>query len=205
MFDYRSELDRRIAQFASYLEPMNHRTHEVAHGSCFMIFQERRCEGSADAVLVEKREVGLQAGQSAFSEFGIVGDPDDSASYKLPSEGWRANDSLNRFIQFSFENQWFCMDLPRQTLFRPEAEQVLRYRGGFFYLADRKEFTLHGEDIEGYDPFRKIYLYEDEQSAAEDMAFIFFQVWMFPVESRLYVSSAAFGGKHHWEQGVPIE
>ena len=37
------------------------------------------------------------------------------------------------------------------------------------------------------------------------MAFVFFQVWKFPVESRLFVSSAAFSGKHDWEQGVPIE
>ena len=112
---------------------------------------------------------------------------------------------MNRFIQFSFENKWFCIDMPIQTLFRPEAEEILRYRKGFFDLADRKQFTLHGEDVEGHDPFRKIYVYGDEESAAEDMAFVFFQVWKFPVESRLFVSSAAFSGKHDWEQGVPIE
>jgi hypothetical protein len=63
--------------------------------------------------------------------------------------------------------------MPRQTLSRDEAQQIVRYRTGFFYLSDRKQFTLHCEDVEGYDPFRKVYVYRDESSAAEDMAFIF--------------------------------
>jgi hypothetical protein len=205
MFDYRGELERRITQFAGFLRPMNHRAHEIAQGPCYMIFEERRPEGSSDAALVEKRELALHAVQSAFGEFGLTADENDSASYGLPEEGWRGDDSMNRFIQFSFENKWFCIDMPIQTLFRPEAEEILRYRKGFFDLADRKQFTLHGEDVEGHDPFRKIYVYGDEESAAEDMAFVFFQVWKFPVESRLFVSSAAFSGKHDWEQGVPIE
>lgn len=205
MFDYRSELERRIAQFAGFLQPMYHRAHEIAHGPCFMIFEERRPEGSSDAALVEKRELALQSIQSAFGEFGFTADEDCSASDGLPEEGWRGDDSLTRFIQFSFENKWFCIDMPIQTLFRPEAEEILRYRKGFFDLADRKQFTLYGEDVEGHDPFRKIYLYGDDQSAAEDMAFVFFQVWKFPVDSRLYVSCEAFGGKHQWEQGVSIE
>jgi hypothetical protein len=37
------------------------------------------------------------------------------------------------------------------------------------------------------------------------MAFIFFQVWKFPVDSRLFVTSASFNGKHEWEQGLAIE
>ena len=205
MFDYRSELERRIAQFGGYLKPMNHRAHEIAHGPCFMIFEERRPHGSNDAALVEKRQLALQAVQAAFVDSGSTCDPDDRALHDLPDEGWRGDNSLNRFIQFSFENEWFCIDMPIQTLFRPEAEAILRYRKGFFYLADRTQFTLHEEDVDGYDPFRKIYLYGDEQSAAEDMAFVFFQVWKFPVTSRLYVRSASFGGTHQWEHGVPID
>ncbi len=204
MFDYRGELDRRIAQFASFLQPMHYRTHEIARGSCFMIFDERRPTGPSDAALVEKRKIALQAVKSDFDEFDFVAG-DDSGSDGWPDEGWRGDDSLNRFVQFSFERNWFCIDMPIQTLFRPEAEQILRYRKGFFYLADRQQFTLYDEDVEGFDPFRKIYLYGDEVAAAEDMAFVFFQVWKFPVTSRLYVSSAAFGSEHEWERGVPIE
>lgn len=208
MFDYRDEFQRRIAQFASYLESMNHRSHEIAHCPCFMIFEEFQGDGSTGEELAEKRQLALEAVRSAFLQVGGSGisDPDNDGPFDLPDEGWRGDDSANRFIQFSFEEKRFCIDMPIETLFRPEAAEILRHRTGFFYLADRKEFTLYGEDVEGHDPFRKIYLYGDERSAAEDMAFVFFQVWKFPVDSRLYVSSAAFGdNKHEWEQGVPIE
>jgi len=36
------------------------------------------------------------------------------------------------------------------------------------------------------------------------MAFIFFQVWNFPVDSRFFVTACAFSGKKDWEQGFPI-
>ena len=99
------------------------------------------------------------------------------------------------------------MDMPIQTLYKAEAEQILRSRKGFFYLKDRPQFTLYEEDVEGYDPFRKIYVYGDEDSAAEDMAFIFFQVWKFPVDWRFYVKASSFHPKKPvvWEWGLPIE
>lgn len=88
---------------------------------------------------------------------------------------------------------------------KPKAEEIRNCRRGFVYLRDRQQFTLSGEDADGHDPFRKIHIYGDEESAAEDMALIFFKVWKFPVDSRFYVSSAAFSGKNRWEQGFPIE
>jgi hypothetical protein len=151
-----------------------------------------------EAVLAAARE---EVGGVAFSDTQL----DETVSVELPDDGWREDDSESRFIQFSIENKWFCMDLPLQTLFRPEAEELLRRRKGFFYLRDRKEFTLKEEMEETCNPFRKIYIYGDEESAADDMAFVFFQVWKFPVEARLFVSSAAFNGKHRWEEGLPIE
>lgn len=183
---------------------MNHRSHAVAHGSCFIIFEERRPEDSGGRVLAEKKESAVHSVREAFGRLGFFDTPDD-ADPGLPADGWRADDSAERFIQFSIENKWFCMDLPRQALDRAEAGEILRYRKGFFYLADRAEFTLHEEAVEGYEPFRKVYVYGDENSAAEDMAFIFFQVWKFPVDSRFYVTAASFDGKHHWERGVPIK
>ncbi len=38
----------------------------------------------------------------------------------------------------------------------------------------------------------------------EDTAFLFFRAWELPVDTRLYVTSAAFGGKHVWERGTPL-
>jgi hypothetical protein len=42
-------------------------------------------------------------------------------------------------------------------------------------------------------------------SAAEDMAFILFQVWMFPVESPLWVKAASFETDHRFEDGKRID
>jgi hypothetical protein len=54
-------------------------------------------------------------------------------------------------------------------------------------------------------PLQKVYLYRDEESAAEDMAFIMFQVWKFPVDWRWYVQAASFHTEHKFEQGKPLD
>lgn len=43
--DYETELGRRITQFHRHLEPMDRRAHEVAQGTCFLIFENRRLDG----------------------------------------------------------------------------------------------------------------------------------------------------------------
>jgi hypothetical protein len=208
MFDYRGELERRIEQFSSYLGLMNGQAHEIAETSCFMIFAERK-RGDKDNgdELAESKKLVREFVSEAFGEAGPLGriTSDEAPIFELPTEGWRDDNSQKRFVQFSFERNWFCLDMPLQTLYRPEAEQILRDRMGFFYLRDRPEFTLYGEDVDGYDPFRKVYVYGDERSAAEDMAYIFFMAWKFPVDCRLYVSSGSFSGKHEWEKVDPIE
>ncbi len=209
MFDYRQELQRRIGQFSGFLKKMYYRSHDEVQGSCFIIFEERPpTNGSGDAALTEAAKPALELVITAFNDAGIasVTVTDESYLIELPGEGWKEDESQSRFIQFSFEENWFCLDMPLQTLYRAEAEQILRSRKGFFYLKDRLEFTLKDEDVDGYDPFRKIYVYGDEDSAAEDMAFVFFQVWRFPVDWRFFVKSAAFGDKKtDWENGAPIE
>jgi hypothetical protein len=134
-----------------------------------------------------------------------VGTPDRLFD-DLPDEGWRQDDAVPRFVQFAFLPKWFCMDLPRQTLARAEAEIILRDLSGFFFLKDRPEFRLdRNEPVEGYDPFRKIYVYGDEATAAGDTARIFFDVWKFPVDWRFFVTASAFSGKARFESDTPIE
>jgi hypothetical protein len=208
MFNHRQELLRRTSQFVGYLKNMHHRAHVEAYGSCFIIFEEQPPQRVfGDRAL---SETATPARERLISESDCLGFDGLSVTQEdleinLPDEGWRDDNSRSRFIQFSMERNWFCLDMPLQTLFRGEAEQILRSRRGFFYLRDRPEFTLHGEDVDGYDPFRKIYIYGDEESAAEDMASIFFQVWRFPVDWRFYVTAAAFGASTDWERGVPVE
>lgn len=131
---------------------------------------------------------------------------DDSSLTAIPNEDGTEREICKRFIQFSFEEKWFCVDMPRPTLEPSEAEQILRDRTGYFYLRTRPEFTLYGENVDGLDPFRKIYPYGDEQIAAEDMAFVFFHVWKFPLDWRFFVQSSAFGHEKglDWETGTPL-
>jgi hypothetical protein len=208
-FDYHRELNRRISQFTGYLKKMYHRAHEEVHGPCFIIFEERRpLADSGGMKLVEAAKPALELAVAVVEDVGIsnISMSDELFDVGFRDEGWREDDSINRYIQFSVEKNWFCMDMPLQTLFLPEAEQILQSRKGFFYLRDRPAFTLYGEDVDGYDPFRKVYLYGDEVSAAEDMAFIFFQVWRFPLNWRFFVTADAFGDKESdWERGVPFE
>jgi hypothetical protein len=209
MLDYSQELQRRIGQFAACLKKMYHRAHEEVHGPCFIIFEERSpTNGSGEAVLAQAAQPALEVVVAGFDDAGItsITATEDWSIDELPDEGWKEGESSARFVQFSMEKNWFCLDLPLQTLYRAEAEQILRCRKGFFYLRDRPQFTLNEEDVQGYDPFRKVYIYGDEESAAEDMAFIFFQVWRFPVDWRFYVTAAAFGDKKtKWEDGTPLQ
>ena len=117
---------------------------------------------------------------------------------------WPGAPSKDRFVQFSFERDWFCMDLPNDTLASDEVQTILDARQGFFFLRDRPEYTLHGEHVEGFDPFRKVYPYREERAAALDTAYIFFSVWMFPVGSWLKVQAAAFGKNRRWERDFSV-
>ena len=65
---------------------------------------------------------------------------------------------------------------------------------------DRGQLEGHVE----WDPLQKVYLYGDEESAAEDMAFIMFQVWKFPVDWTWYVKAAVFGSGREFERGKPL-
>jgi hypothetical protein len=195
--------ERRIQQFTEYLRRMYERAHPQGHGSCFMIFSEQSGSDSRDNCLVESVELAaaIADGEAAGGASATRIEAPTPAS---PAEGWRADNSPRRFVQFSFERNWFCLDMPSCTLFLPEAQKILRDRSGFFYLRDRPEFTLYEEDVDGYDPFRKVYLYRDEPTAAEDLAYIFFDVWKFPIDWRFYATASTFGDGPSFERNHPV-
>jgi hypothetical protein len=58
----------------------------------------------------------------------------EEISIDLPEEGWRGDPASRRFIQFAFCAKYFEIDIPNTTLYRAEAQEILRYRSGFFYL-----------------------------------------------------------------------
>ena len=207
--DYRTELERRTGQFHRHLETMDRRAHKVARGTCALIFENRRPDGESGKQAREARQPALAAVAAAFGEVGGTGGPERGGPSlpDLPEEGWREDGERLRFIQFAFQKDYFYLDLPRQTLSFDEALEVLWHREGFFYLRDRPQFAMSGEagEIEGFDPFRRVYLYGDEGQAAEDAAFLFFRVWGLTLDSPLYVRSWSVDGKHKWERGTPLQ
>jgi hypothetical protein len=193
--DYKAGYERRVRQFADRLRPMRRRAHEEAKGPCFMIFDENCPDDGEGWHLRVAKEVPVTMAVGA--EVGTRGEGYcliEQPPIEPESREWDGDDSFGRFIQFSFQRRWFCIDMPNNVLPRGEAEEVMNCRDGFFYVQGMPKFELKGEDVEKWEPFRKIYLYGDEVSAVEDMAFIFFQVWNLPATSPLYVMSAAFGG-----------
>ena len=207
MFDYSTQRQRRVGQFAEFLKPMHDRAHIEAQGSCFLILNERPGRSHDARWLSARRRFSLPVEARATCE-ALGGGTDvivKAPPVAEPVEPWR-DPGPSRFIQFCFRRRWFAMDLPRPTLFTAEAERLIRERDGFFREAERSDAGLSSiEQIMRFDPVFKKYVYGDEDTAAEDAAYIFFDLWRFPVDSRLYVTAAAFRGKKRWERNVPIE
>jgi hypothetical protein len=204
--DYNSELARRTTQFAAYLDMMRRRARIEVEDSCFAIFDEEQPSAqdrpARSASIVKKLVLASDPtdGHSSFAD----------GEESWPKDGWRDDhgEGVKRFVQFAFVYKWFLMDLPRNTLTADEARRLLRDKMGFFYLRDRPSFidSLTSEQqIRLCDPFCKVYVYGDERGAAEDMAYIFFQLWHFPVDWRFYFT--AFSGHRtdvRFEGGVPL-
>jgi hypothetical protein len=130
---------------------------------------------------------------------------DDSP--ELPSPDWSPEKPF-RYIQFAFRRDCFCLELPNYTLLPPEAELILQQCSGFYWARSRPDLRwvrACWKDMLKWNPLQKIYLYRDEQSAAEDMAFILFRVWKFPLDWRWYVTVSSFHSKHRFEQGKPLD
>ncbi|GEM_PF-3972919 len=89
-------------------------------------------------------------------------------------------------------------------LARVEAERLRRNRSGFFYVRERPAFSLHDEDANGFDPFRKVYLYGDEQTAAEDLAHVLYRVWDMPDSAPILATSGVFGEARRFDQATPL-
>jgi hypothetical protein len=99
----------------------------------------------------------------------------------------------------------FYMDLPNNTLFPAEAQRLFRQRSGFFYVHERRWWFMSLERwqklVRDFDPVQKEYLNADTRSAAEDMAFVFYTLWRFPLDFPLYFRRFQFTGGGEIEEG----
>ncbi len=209
MSDYRAELDRRIAQFRQYLELMQQRRRGLGSEDCFIIFDDREDpDGPAADHLRESETLVRESVLEGLVWDGGTGSAslEEAVVVDLPEEGWRGDDSQLRFIQFRFNERSFDLDIPNTTLYRAEAEVILRRRSGFFHAVERLdlEHPTNRDITRRFSPLRKMYVNGDESSAAEDMAFVWFSVWRFPVDWTFFVTAAGFHGATDWEKGVPL-
>ncbi len=200
MTTFAGEKRRRLAQFAEYLRLMGLRRHKVVkNDDCFIIFDDTSPDDAESPKL--KESVAIKVDCLANGGSASCGGEAES----LPSD---SQGEEKRYLQFAFGQDCFFMDLPNNTVFPPEVEQILTHSMGFYWAKNRTDLRWvrgNWENTVTWNPLQKVYLYRDEESAAEDMAFILFQVWNFPVDSPLYVKAASFHTHHRFEQGKRID
>lgn len=110
-----------------------------------------------------------------------------------------------RMVRFQFNTDWFAMIIPNTNLRPEEAERIVEQRGGFHREAEHPQAIT--EDVNylvQFDPVGKKYIYGDEREAAEDAAYLFFDVWKLAPDAELQVTASAFGGPS-WETDARLE
>jgi hypothetical protein len=111
----------------------------------------------------------------------------------------RIGGSKVRIVQFAFMNEEFYLDLPDTTLTLDEAKRIVAERSGFEYALDRPQKRL-GE--RQFDPVQRIYSYAEQRTAAEDTAYVLFDLWQTPVDAWIKVDASAFEVSRSWEPGI---
>ena len=218
MNDRSRHLGRRVWQFMRHIGLMDFRRHELATGDCFLVFSDKDSAGEDGKSLQVANRLRVPAyaplvvgrgrdcwGLGWASPSGSPADGgDDLSSMGDSGESW-SGEGTGRFVQFLFADKWVAMDLPNTTIFPPEVRRLLRERSGFFRNADVPDYRITSSRyIEKFDPTCKYYIYGDESTAAEDTAFIFFDLWHFPCDSRLYAKACAFKPGPSFGPDIPL-
>ena len=105
-------------------------------------------------------------------------------------------------VQLCFHEDWFAIDIPNTSIAPGEAEQLLAVRQGFYREAEKPDANVSDVDqIVQFDPVGRRYAYGQEDEAAEDAAWVFFDLWGLDPGQPIYVSASAFKTEHRWERG----
>jgi len=109
----------------------------------------------------------------------------------------RIGDSKTRIVQFAFMESGFYLDLPDTTLTPDEAKRVESERPGFGFALTNPQKRL-GE--RRFDPVQRKYKYADQRAAAEDAAYVFFDLWQASLDAWIKVKASAFEVSRRWER-----
>lgn len=125
-----------------------------------------------------------------------------------PEDAWKRDnpDDKPRLVQFCFQEKWFAIDVPSTNIDPAEAERIVRQRRGFYREAERPGVgvTTSVNDLVQFDPIGKKYIYGDEREAAEDAAYVLYDVCGLSPDAELLVKASAFDGPT-WEKNKPLE
>lgn len=186
----RTELNRRTEQFRGYLDSMRHRYSGVVGEDCTLQF-------TASPNFIETEEKGLFATIVGWLTPGRESEEQSEESEK------------HRIIQVMFNEDWFFMDLQfPMTLSAAEAKEISSKREGFSLASKDKDWELLnsvGEVSDASDALMKVYAYGQEREAAEDVAFVVFEIWKLPMDSPLYAWAESMSMAQRWEQGEAFE
>jgi hypothetical protein len=206
----RARFRRRIAE---ELRLMTERMHSLGN-DCFWILSLDPPTPEEGELLVAQRSVSrvrpralVIGGNEAEREEdqGLSADLPDSDPSSYEGGGARRR---SRFAQCLFEasRPYFVLDLPNSTLERPEAEVLLRERAGFVRAADQPGLRYSTKSLKEDDPLCRQYLHLDVDQAADDIAYVLFDLYALDVTTPLYQTTACFEGCACWyERGVPFE
>ena len=109
----------------------------------------------------------------------------------------RLGGSDTRFVQFAFSQSGLYLDLPDTTLTPGEAKRAVAERPGFGYALDKPEKRPAERQ---FDPVQRQYTYADKRAAAEDAAYVFFDLWQVPLYEWIKVEASTFEGPKQWER-----
>lgn len=109
--------------------------------------------------------------------------------------------SKTRIVQFAFMESGFYLDLPDTSVTAEEAKRAVAERPGFGYALDNSQKRL-GE--RQFDPVQRQYGYADKRAAAEDAAYVIFDVWQVPLGVWIKVEASAFEVSRQWERGFSM-
>src|SRR5262249_49865565 len=104
-----------------------------------------------------------------------------------------------RFVQFAFHADDFYLDLPDSTLTHEEANRVVSERAGFQFVLGDASHRPADHELQ-FDPVQRTYKYSEKRVAAEDTAYVFFDLWGLPLGAWLRVEAQAFEGGRRWER-----
>lgn len=214
MHNYQEQLHAQIVTFDRYLQTMVQRRAQERNSDCAITFMEDHPDDLDLDHLVESRARVLETSKSeAVSEerrFDFLSEATFIVPEPTPPSCSGSHESGKeksvRYVQFAFMKRTFYMDLPNSTIFPAEVHRLMRDRSGFFYLRQRRwsfmTFEEWREVVHDHDPLQKEYLNVDTRCAAEDMAYVIYNLWRFPLDWQFYYHALRFnqGKRRPWER-----